>query len=120
MPLVGRFPEDRSLGHSEMDLLVAASTQSDEVLVRVVAEQTARPNVMDLESIATPAMLAAPRVSLQYPFVQYAVRTPIEVQPRAFRARKVISPVASCLGTHVSRLSQRVQVARRVRRVARR
>ena len=83
--LVGRFPEDRSLEHSEMDFFVATSTQSDEVFVRVIAEQTARSNVMNLEFPLTPALLAAPPVSLQHSFVQYLVRPLIEPQPGTFR-----------------------------------
>jgi hypothetical protein len=43
---------------------VALSTQSDQVFVRVIAEQAAGRNVMNLKSDPTPAMLAAPRVSL--------------------------------------------------------
>ena len=83
--LVGRVPEDRSLGHSETDLLVAPGTQSDQVVVRIIAEQTARSNVMNLEFPLTPALLAAPRVSLQHSFVQYLVRPLIEPQPGTFR-----------------------------------
>jgi hypothetical protein len=70
-----------------MTLLVAPGTQSDEVLVRVIAEQAARPNVMNLESTLEPAMLAAPPVSLQHSFVQYLVRPLIEPQPGTFRGR---------------------------------
>ena len=36
-----------------MDLLVALSTQSDQVFVRVIAEQAARRNVMNLKSNPT-------------------------------------------------------------------
>ena len=43
---------------------MALSTQSDQVFVRVIAEQAARRNVMNLKSNPTPAMLAAPRGSL--------------------------------------------------------
>ena len=81
----GRFREERSLGHSEMDLIVAPSAQSDEVFVRVIAEQTARSNVVNLEFPLTPALLAAPPVSLQHSFVQYLVRPLIEPQPGTFR-----------------------------------
>ena len=83
--LVRRFPEDRSLEHSEMDFFVAPGTQSDQVFVRVIAEQAARPNVMNLEFPLTPALLAAPPVSLQHSFVQYLVRPLIEPQPGTFR-----------------------------------
>jgi hypothetical protein len=82
---VGRLSEDRSLEHSEMDLFVAPGTQSDQVFVRVIAEQTARSNVMNLEFPLTPALLAAPPVSLQHSFVQYLVRLLIEPQPGTFR-----------------------------------
>ena len=83
--LVRRLSEDRSLEHSEMDLFVAPGTQSDQVFVRVIAEQTARSNVMNLEFPLTPALLAAPPVSLQHCFVQYLVRPLIEPQPGTFR-----------------------------------
>jgi hypothetical protein len=40
-------------------------TKGYQILARVIAEATARPNVMDLEVLTSPAVLTAPAVPLQ-------------------------------------------------------
>ena len=44
---------------------MASDAQGDEILIRIIAQQTARLNVMDLKILHSPARLASPAVSLQ-------------------------------------------------------
>ncbi len=44
---------------------VTAGTESDEVILGIISELTARPDVMDLQIVRAPTSLALPSVPLQ-------------------------------------------------------
>jgi hypothetical protein len=48
-----------------VELLVTSSTQGDEIALTIVAEQTARLNMMNLKITQRPTALATPSISLQ-------------------------------------------------------
>ena len=62
-----------------VSFLVAHSTKSYQILGGVIAEAPARLNVMDLEILRSPTVLAAPTVPLQYLTPQEAIRSRIEL-----------------------------------------
>jgi hypothetical protein len=61
-----------------VDLLVAVSAQGNQVLLGIVAKQTALPNMMELEITQRPAVLAPPSVSLEHSQMQSLVGLGIE------------------------------------------
>jgi hypothetical protein len=61
-----------------VDFLVALSAQRDQVLLRIIAKQTARLDMVELEITQRPAALAPPSVSLEHPHVQTLVGLGIE------------------------------------------
>jgi hypothetical protein len=48
-----------------VELLMASDIQGEEILIRIIAQQTARLNVMDLRTFHPPARLATPTISLK-------------------------------------------------------
>ena len=62
---------------------VAISTESDEVFVRVVTQLASRAEVVDLETIGSPAILASPAVTLQHFGAEFAIRTWVEPKSRS-------------------------------------
>ncbi len=62
---------------------MALGTQGDEILLCIIAEQTACLNMVELQFARTPAMLAMPSVALEHPLAQSFVSPLIEPQPRA-------------------------------------
>ena len=73
--------EQDSLGQLSMDLLVASSAQSDEILFGIITEKAARLNMMHLEFTHRSAMLAPPPISLEYLLPQLVVGDRIKPQP---------------------------------------
>ncbi len=67
---------------------MALSTQSHQVFLCIIAEEAACSNMMNLESTQTPAVLAAPSVSLEHLIAQSLVGLLIEPQSRTSRARE--------------------------------
>jgi hypothetical protein len=61
---------------------VASGTQGDEILRSIVAQQSARLNMVDLEFAQAPTALAAPSIPLQYLLMKSSVGTRVEPKPR--------------------------------------
>ncbi|MFY9532039.1 MAG: hypothetical protein WBC04_20370 [Candidatus Acidiferrales bacterium] len=76
---IKKLAEDWSLRCSQVDLLVALSTQGNQVLLGIIAKQTARLDMMDLQISQRPAALAPPSVSLEHSHVQSLVGLGIEL-----------------------------------------
>jgi hypothetical protein len=66
-----------------MKAAVTMTTERNEVLGGIVAEQTTRTDMMDLEIVAYPAVLTAPTISLQHLLAQLTIETGSEPYPRA-------------------------------------
>jgi hypothetical protein len=60
------FPIHRSrrLGAVAMDVTVAISAERNQIFICIVTQQASRANVMDLNTIGGPAVLASPAVTL--------------------------------------------------------
>jgi hypothetical protein len=54
------------------------NTQGDQVLLRIIAELTARLNMVYLEVAQRPTVLAAPSVSLEHSLAQFLVELRIK------------------------------------------
>jgi hypothetical protein len=57
-----------------VDVIVAISTQRDQIFVCVVTQSASRANVVDLKTIGSPAVLASPAVTLQHFRTEFAIR----------------------------------------------
>jgi hypothetical protein len=57
-----------------MDVTVAIGTECDQIFVCVVTQQAPRANVVNLETIGSPAVLASPAVTLQHFCAKFAIR----------------------------------------------
>jgi hypothetical protein len=64
-----------------MGVTVAIGTERDQIFVCIVTQPASRANVMDLETIGDPAVLATPAVTLQYFGADFAIR--IWIQPKS-------------------------------------
>ena len=64
-----------------MNNLVAAGAESDQVLLGVISESASWLNVVNLEPGRTPAVLAAPGVSLQHLLAKSTVGIRVEAEP---------------------------------------
>jgi hypothetical protein len=62
---------------------VASGAQGNQVRFGIIAEQSARSNMMDLEFAQAPATLAAPPIPLQHPMTKSSVGNRVEPKPRA-------------------------------------
>ena len=49
----------------EMNVAMAATTEGDKVLGGIISEQASRANVVDMEIVWAPAVLASPSIALQ-------------------------------------------------------
>jgi hypothetical protein len=67
-----------------VSVLVAPDTKSYEILSRIVAQAAPRLDVMDLKAFNTPAILAAPAVSLQNFTAELAISLSLEAQAWLF------------------------------------
>jgi len=56
-----------------VDVIVAISTERDQIFFCVVTQEASRAHVVDLETIGTPAVLASPAVTLQHFGVELAI-----------------------------------------------
>ena len=66
-----------------VDVTVAISTERDQIFVCVVTQPASRVNVVDLETIGSPAILASPAVTLQHFGAELAIRIRVEPKPRS-------------------------------------
>ena len=57
-----------------MDATVAISAERDQIFVCVVTQPASRVDVVHLETIGTPAVLASPAVTLQHFGAEFAIR----------------------------------------------
>jgi len=64
-----------------VDVAVAISAERDQVFVSVVTQSASRANVVDLEVIRSPTVLASPAVTLQHFGAEFAIRIWVEPQP---------------------------------------
>ena len=64
--------------------LMAQITKCDQVFFRVVTKQAPRPDVVNLEILQRPALLAAPTVAVQDSLAECGVRFRVETQPGSF------------------------------------
>ncbi len=69
-----------------MSISVTSSTQSDQVLLRIVSQPAPRFNVVNLELIKTSAILAAPSIAHQHLLTQSLVGAQVEPQTRSRQA----------------------------------
>jgi hypothetical protein len=73
------------LEEAAMDVTVAISTERDEVFVCVVTQPASRANVVHLETIGGPAVLASPAVALQHFGTEFAIRLWVQSKSRLSR-----------------------------------
>jgi hypothetical protein len=66
-----------------MDVTVAISAERDQISVCVITQSAARANVVDLEMIGSPAVLASPAITLQHFDTEFAIRIWTQPKPRS-------------------------------------
>ena len=66
-----------------MDATVAISAERAQVLVSVVTQSTSRANVVDLEVIGNPAVLASPSITFQHFDAKFAIGICVEPESRS-------------------------------------
>jgi len=81
----GPFPIPRSprLEVGAVDSAVAISAERDQIFVHVVTQSASRAQVVNLEVLGTPAVLASPAVTHQYFGAELAIRIWVEPKPRS-------------------------------------
>jgi hypothetical protein len=80
----------RSLVHRRLEapavgVIVAISTERDQIFVYVVTQPASRAHVVDLKTIGTAAVLASPAVTLQHFDAEFAIGIFVEPKPRSSR-----------------------------------
>jgi hypothetical protein len=73
---------------------LASDAQGDEILIRIIAQQTARLNVMDLNTFHSPARLATPAVTLQDFTAELAIA--FRIEPQAWTNGMDLSQSVTC------------------------
>ena len=68
-----------------MGITVAIGAERDQIFVCVVTQPASRANVVDLETIGTPAALASPAVTFQHLGAEFAIRIWAEPKSRSSR-----------------------------------
>ena len=68
-----------------MDVTVTINAKRDQIFVCVVTQSASRANVVDLETIGSPAVLASPAVTFQHFDAKFAIRIRVEPKSRSSR-----------------------------------
>ncbi len=95
-PKVGRFLPDSGTLLAEMECLMTAAAEGDEVLFGVVSESASWVDVVDLEVGRTAAVLAAPAIALQHLLAKSTVGLRVEAKPGAAWAQASHEAFLSC------------------------
>ncbi len=72
-----------------MGITVAISAERDEIFVSVVTQSASRANVVNLEMIGSPAVLASPSIAFQHFDAKFAIR--ICAEPKSWSSRPEIN-----------------------------
>jgi hypothetical protein len=70
-----------------MDVPMAGTAKSDEILLDVVSESASRLNVMDLEIFRRSTSLASPAVAFEHLLAKHAIGIPVQSEPWLSRDR---------------------------------
>ena len=65
---------------------VAISAERDQIFVHVVTQSASRANVVHLELIGSPAVLASPSIAFQHFDAKFAIRICVEPKSRSSRS----------------------------------
>ena len=75
---------------------VAIGAESDEVFVSVVTQSASRANVVDLEVIGSPAVLASPSIAFQHLDAKFAIRICVEPKSRSSQLEIIHRTLSIC------------------------
>ncbi|MFY9732847.1 MAG: hypothetical protein WB723_12440 [Candidatus Acidiferrales bacterium] len=62
---------------------MTVSAERDQIFVCVVTQPASRVDVVNLETIGSPAVLASPAVTLQHFAAEFAIRIRVQPKPRS-------------------------------------